>query len=244
LVKHCIILAAGINSRLPLPRPKSLILLSGETLLERHIRLFASKGIKWFTVVAGNNKEILAPHVAEYAKKFEVDVRIIVNPDYKKQNGYSVYHALKALEGSDNTETLLTMGDHYFSESFLDEFLSKQSQITCDLVLAVDIPGDTNAHIDLEDVTKVKATKHLIADIGKEISDYSLYDTGLFKIKKSFYKELEVGFEEDKSSISDGVHTLIKKHQAGVVIIENHFWNDIDTPLDLETTERLTKGQS
>jgi choline kinase len=244
VVSQCIILAAGVNSRLPLALPKSLIELDGETLLGRHIRLFSNRGVTSFFVVVGNNEEVIAPYLATYKEEFEVDINVVVNPDFKKQNGYSVYHALKSISGRESLETYLTMGDHYFSEAFLDDFTGKITEEDKELILAVDFPSVTNQHIDFEDVTKVMLGKQDIINIGKEISEYTHYDTGLFRIRKSFEIDLAGCFRNNKTSISDGVKALIGREQAGAIIVSHHFWNDIDTPLDLEATKRLIGDQS
>ena len=206
--------------------------------------MFSDRGVSSFIVVAGNNEDVLFPYLATYKEEFEVDIQLIVNPDFKKQNGYSVYHALKSMAGGETAETYLTMGDHYFSEEFLDDFTRNIAEEDKELILAVDFPGVSNQHIDLEDVTKVMLNKQNIIDIGKEISEYTHYDTGLFRIRKSFQNDLADCFRNDKTSISDGVKALINRGQAGAIIVSHHFWNDIDTPLDLEATIRLTRDQS
>ena len=89
-VSHCIILAAGRNTRLDKGIPKSLTSLVSETIMERHIRLFSDLGIKEFCVIGGYQYDKLRPFLADLSTKYEVEIEVFRNDDLDKENGYSV----------------------------------------------------------------------------------------------------------------------------------------------------------
>ncbi len=238
----CVILAAGKNVRLDNGIPKSLITVDGQNMLDRHFRLFPQVGVHKFCVVVGARAEMIREHIARVQDSLDIEIEIVMNNNYEKENGYSLLAAKAYLKKSDKENFLFTMADHYYDIAFLKDFMShtKGEKRTL-LELGVDKPDNHNKHIDLDDVTKVNVQEGLIAQIGKEISDYNFYDTGLFYVNKKVLDYLQSSIELGKSSISNMVHQLIAEKQAGVIDVTGNFWNDIDTPEDLETTLQLLK---
>lgn len=230
---NCIILAAGRNTRLDNGIPKSLLAVQGETLMERHIRLFSKIGVKRFCVVTGYRNEMLEDFFNKKDQFSSVD--LIHNPQYDLANGISLMCASEWAEGLPEENFFFTMADHFFTEDFLQD--AKKAMQTLDiLTLIVDRPGKLNEHIDLEDVTKVKVTDNKIVQIGKHLTDYDVYDTGLFLANKRMFGSLKACIDQGGDSISNMVQALASVKKADVFEVSGHFWNDVDTPSDLDTT--------
>ena len=120
-----IILAAGMGSRLgPLTndKPKCMIKLLGQTLIERQIKIFHSYGINDITIVTGYKSKVVDIP----------DVNYVNNPNYETTNmNESLFCALKP----SNSSVLVTYGDIVFEPKIVQQML----EITNDIRLAVRI---------------------------------------------------------------------------------------------------------
>jgi len=120
-----IILAAGIGSRLmPLTndRPKCMVKLLDDTLIERQIKIFHSYDINDITIVTGYKNEVIDMPNVNYVN----------NPNYETTNmNESLFCALKP----SNSSVLVTYGDIVFEPKIVQQML----EITNDIRLAVRI---------------------------------------------------------------------------------------------------------
>lgn len=112
---NAIIMAAGTASRfVPLSqeRPKGLLEVKGEILIERQIRQLKEAGVDDITLVVGYKAELF-----EYLKdKFDVD--IVVNEDFNKYNNTS--SIIRVIDKLDNT--FICCSDNYFHRNvFMEE---------------------------------------------------------------------------------------------------------------------------
>lgn len=109
-VTNAIIMAAGTASRfapLSYERPKALIEVKGEILIERQIKQLRAAGINEIIVVVGYMKE----QFAYLQEKF--GVRIVENNDYlTRNNNASIYAVKDYLKNS-----YICSSDNYFSEN-------------------------------------------------------------------------------------------------------------------------------
>lgn len=107
-VENAIIMAAGTSSRfapLSYERPKGLITVKGEVLIERQIRQLREAGIQQIVVVVGYKKECF-----EYLKE-KFDVILVENPWYNTRNNHaSIRVAEEYLHNS-----YICSSDNYFS---------------------------------------------------------------------------------------------------------------------------------
>lgn len=230
----CIILAAGRNTRLDNGIPKSMLKVGDETLMERHIRLFRHIGVTQFCVITGYRHQMLEAFFASRTEYISSAVQLIHNPEFDRANGVSLNCASDWV-GSSDEPFFFTMADHFFTEAFLKEVIKAVANVKT-LTLVVDRPSEINKHIDLEDVTKVKTSKGLIVEIGKQLKEYDCYDTGLFMARKVMFEHLRTSIANGGDSISNMVQALAGKGLADVYEVNGHFWNDVDTPSDLATT--------
>ncbi|MEO9482416.1 MAG: NTP transferase domain-containing protein [Ekhidna sp.] len=237
---NLVILAAGKNTRLDTGIPKSLVTLNDETLMSRHIRIFKSVGVKKFCIISGYGAEKLQAALPDLKKSHDADITILHNERFDLENGFSVFRAKEWVEEHGMGDFFLTMGDHVFDPHFVDEFVKKSAGLDKTLQLAVDMPGESNKHIDIDDVTKVQVDDDgFIDSIGKEIPTFNRYDTGLFRLKAEVFDVFQRSFDREEYTISESVSKLMASREAKSVLVEGYTWNDVDNPDDLQSTINL-----
>ena len=109
-VDNAVIMAAGTASRfapLSYEKPKALITVKGEVLIERQIRQLREAGIKDVYIVAGYKAEMF------YYLEEKLGVKIIVNPDFLTRNNNASIYAVKDILKN----TYICSADNYFSEN-------------------------------------------------------------------------------------------------------------------------------
>lgn len=112
---NAIIMAAGMSSRfapLSYEKPKGLLEVKGEILIERQIRQLQEAGITDITLVVGYMKEMF------FYLEDMFGVKIAVNEDYFKYNNTSTL--MRVLDDID--DTFVCSSDNYFTENvFLEK---------------------------------------------------------------------------------------------------------------------------
>ncbi len=114
---NAVIMAAGTSSRfapLSYERPKALITVNGEVLIERQIRQLKEAGISDIYVVVGYKAEQF------YYLKDKFGVHIVENPDYNTRNNNASINAVKDILGN----TYICSADNYFSENPFEDRVS------------------------------------------------------------------------------------------------------------------------
>jgi CTP:phosphocholine cytidylyltransferase-like protein/thiamine kinase-like enzyme/biotin operon repressor len=115
-VDNAVIMAAGMSTRfapLSYEKPKALLEVKGEILIEREIRQLKEAGINDITIVVGYMKEKLF----YLADKFNVN--IVVNEDYYRYNNPS--SLILILDKLKNT--YVCSSDDYFSENVFETYV-------------------------------------------------------------------------------------------------------------------------
>ena len=108
--RNAIIMAAGTSSRfvpLSAERPKGLLEVKGEVLIERQIRQLKEAGIADITLVVGYKAEMFAYLCDKYG------VEIVLNEDYARYNNTS--SLIRVIDKLDNT--FVCSSDNYFPEN-------------------------------------------------------------------------------------------------------------------------------
>lgn len=109
-VDNAVILAAGTSSRfapLSYERPKALIEVRGEVLIERQIRQLRERGIQEIILVTGYKAE----QFAYLEEKFGVE--LVENPEYLTRNNNSSIYAVR----DRLRNTYLCSSDNYFARN-------------------------------------------------------------------------------------------------------------------------------
>ena len=107
---NAIIMAAGMSARfapLSFERPKGLLRVKGEVLVERQIRQLQKAGVSDITLIVGYKAEMFS-----YLKE-KMGVEIVMNEDYYRYNNIS--SLMRVVDRIDNT--FICSSDNYFSKN-------------------------------------------------------------------------------------------------------------------------------
>lgn len=115
-VENAIIMAAGTSSRfapLSYEKPKGLLKVKGDILIEREIEQLIDAGIEDITIVVGYMKEKF------FYLKEKYNVQIVVNEDYYRFNNTSTL--MRVLDRIGNT--YICSSDNYFVENVFQDYV-------------------------------------------------------------------------------------------------------------------------
>ena len=220
----CLIIAAGKGSRLvDHGEPKPLVSLGGATLIERVMCTVASAGIRRFCVVTGYLAEQIEQFVPASPLLSGLDVHFVHNLDWEQANGLSVACAAPSL----GSRFVLLMSDHLFDGEILTRLLAEPIADD-EVILAVDSRILDHPTADIDDVTKVRVEGGAIRDIGKTLTEYNAFDTGIFLCTPAIFTALEESFRGGDYSLSGGIRALASRGKAKVFDIGDALWIDVD----------------
>ena len=117
-VENAVIMAAGLSSRfvpISYEKPKGLLTVHGEVLIERQIEMLREAGIEDIIVVVGYKKELFFYLEEKYG------VEIVVNPDYAKRNNNSTLMRVRGKLGN----TYICTSDLYLTSSPFKQYMWK-----------------------------------------------------------------------------------------------------------------------
>ncbi len=229
----CLIIAAGKGSRLqPRGESKPLIPILGIPLIERVIRSALKAGADEFYVVTGYEGERVRDFLKRLAERLAIRITPLANDDWKKENGLSVLKARDVLQ----EPFLLLMADHLFDPELvraLTTHLLPEGEVA--LVVDSDIH---NPLIDMDDVTRVRVESGNICDIGKGMSDFNGFDTGIFLCSSAIFEALEQSRKEDGDTTLSGAIRVLAEDGRAKAISSNRFWIDVDDPAAFHRAEQ------
>jgi CDP-L-myo-inositol myo-inositolphosphotransferase len=229
----CLIIAAGQGSRLQQRGDsKPLIPILGIPLIERVIRSAMEAGADEFYVVIGCQSDLVRNFLERLAKRLAIRITPLVNEDWEKENGLSVLKARDVLQ-----ETfLLLMADHLFDPE-LARALTIHPLLDGEVALVVD-SDIHNPLVDMDDVTRVKVENGKICDIGKGVTDFNGFDTGIFLCSPAIFKALEQSREKDGDTTLSGAIRVLANDGRAQAISSNNFWIDVDDPAAFKRAEK------
>jgi len=132
-VDNAIIMAAGFSSRfapVSFERPKGVLTVRGEVLIERQIRQLHEVGITDITVVVGYRKEEF------FYLEDLLGVKIVVNEEYAKRNNNSTLYKVQ----DSLSNTYVCSSDNYFVINPFEEYVYKAYYAT------IFIEGETDEY--------------------------------------------------------------------------------------------------
>ena len=231
----CLIIAAGRGSRLSSRgNSKPLIPLLGLPLIQRSILTARKGGINDFFVVTGYEGEKVRRDLDRFAQGRNIHITHVINEEWEKGNGISVLKARDFIK----EPFVLLMADHLFNYSILDGL--KREQISDDeIILAVDHNIESNKLVDLDDVTKVLVEDNKITAIGKNISNYNAYDTGIFLCSSALFPAIIKSLSKGDSSLSGGIRILSGLGYVKSFDIQDKYWIDVDDEKAFKKAENL-----
>lgn len=222
---RAIILAAGMGTRLrPLTddKPKSLVEVMGEPMIERQIRFLKEKGIDDIIVLTGYMAEKF-----DYLKE-RYGVKLIHNDKYDVYNNiYTIYLVREYLKDSYVTEA-----DVYMSRNYFDENLNKSSYF---VGIKNDFENEWIMNFDKEDrlynIKVGSGTDYILAG-----ASYWTENDGEV-IKNKLEEVIENGGDFSKMYWDEVVAMCLKDIDVRVKKIDSNDWFEIDSVEDLEAAE-------
>ena len=116
-VDNAVIMAAGMGTHfvpITLEKPKGLLVVKNEVLIERQIEQLQEAGIHEIVIVLGYKKEAFF-----YLESKFSGLKIIINPEFNmKNNAYTLYMARKYLKNS-----YICSADDYFTENPFEDYV-------------------------------------------------------------------------------------------------------------------------
>jgi L-glutamine-phosphate cytidylyltransferase len=245
-----IILAAGEGTRLrpyTLDRPKCLVKVDEQSLLDRQLAVLASEAIHPIFIIGG--------YLAEMLKRPGIELRI--NPRYAETNMvWTLFCAEDDLEG----DFLLSYGDIVYSREILQSLLKSKA----DIAVAIDLEWESywraRNENPLDDAETLKlATDGRILEIGqkpKSLGEIEGQYMGLMKfsvkgtklLKKTFHDAKLAGTLRDKplekAFMTDLLQEMIDQHHRLEAVPVQGGWVEVDTVSDLispVTRDRLSQ---
>jgi len=235
----CLILAAGRGSRLSKRGdPKPLVPLLGLPLLERVILTARASGLNDFYVLTGYHGQKVRLFLDKLSQTRNVRITEVVNDQWQEGNGLSVLMAEKLLREN----FILLMGDHIFDKQILKR-LKAQRVRAGEVILAVDYKKDANPMIDIQDVTKVLAKDGKVMDIGKNITDYNAYDTGIFLCSPGIFTAIRTSIARKDSSLTGGIRLLAGEGKVRAFDVKDGLWIDVDDERAFQKAQRCLLGR-
>ncbi len=229
----CLIIAAGKGIRLRQKGDsKPLIPILGLPLIERVIRTAMEAGADDFFVVTGYQEELIRSFLVSLTDWLGCSITPIFNEDWGKGNGLSVLKAKEYLQ----EPFLLLMADHLFDPSIARELMALTLS---DGEIVLGVNGDTrNSSVNMEDVTRVKTRDGKILDIGKGLTDFDGFDTGIFLCTTGIFNALERSAKKDgDTTLSRAIRILAAEGKAKTFEISGRFWFDVDDPAAFRRAE-------
>lgn len=221
---HCLILAAGLGSRLRQVSPsKPLTPVAGMPLIAHVIDRARRGGASGFTVVTGYEGDRVDAFLAAHAAATGIGVATVRIADCSLPNGHSVLAGAARIAG----EYLLAMADHLIAPAMVRALV--EADMRAGLMLAVDRDLG-NPLVDLDDVTKVATGDGgAIVAIGKTLSSYDAFDTGLFRATPELATAIRAAIADGAAgSLSDGVQRLATAGRAATLDVTGAAWIDVD----------------
>jgi len=244
-----IILAAGMGSRfrsLTNNKPKCMLKLSNQTLIERQIKIFHSCNINDITIVTGYRSELIDISNVNYVK----------NENYETTNmNESLFCALEP----SNSPVLVTYGDIVFEQKIIQQMLEIRDGIRLAVNLNWRKYYQNRTTHPLSEAENVLVENGRILQIKKNISEslqnqqigeflgIMMLSSDHVKIlleRYSYLKKNHIGTFHNSSSLSNAYITDMLQEIINCGINVNPVftegrWFEIDTQEDFKNAEKL-----
>ena len=214
-----IILAAGKGTRLyptTLKKPKGLLEIGNETILDRLVRQFRGSGINDILIVVGYQKEVIINHFGD-------SVRYAYYDDFSSTNNL---HTLWSIRDELNEDVIISFADLVIQNSILNNLI----KLPHDLTMAIDTSKI------LESTMRVSITDNLIKNITTtSISEANGNFIGIAKINKNGCKLLINQMSSMINGSLQDYYTIAIDNLArsgtevNYLDVKNFIWREVDT---------------
>jgi choline kinase len=232
-----IVLAAGIGSRLrPLTsfKPKPLVVVGGQTIIDRQIASLLINGIMKITVVVGYRASIIMKHLSKKFPYPKCEINYVFNPLYAKTNTvYSLWLTSSIL--SDDS-TLVINGDLILTSESIARMLSCEESCL-----------GLSKHICGKEEVKVRLQDEKIVSIGKGLDPFEVDGeyVGVAKfsqeVGRDYREALDVAVRNGNIGIyyDDVLQSLLSKHSIKTVNLTDYNVMEIDSLQDFENANAV-----
>lgn len=222
-----IILAAGLSSRLGAAfgfRPKILLTVNGETLLDRHLRILNDHGFEEIILVTGFNHEYIENHLKKINSK---NIELVFNPFFRD------FGSLYSLSQSANfwqEDNLVIDGDLCYDPMAI-KILSESSQN------AIIVTPHSGSGDESMPIFKNGVLSNFQKDSRLSLPEYigiSKFSGFLLKDMIKIRPNSKVPYEE---ALAEAVRD--KGHHLSFVYVPGLKWKDVDTESDLKIMKKI-----
>ncbi len=228
-----IILAAGVGKRFGpelAERPKSMLEVGGETLIERLVRQLRASGVERVVVVVGHGRSFLE-RVLEGAD----GVVLLENPDYRRGAILSLWTARRFLEGP-----VLVMDADVFVPDALMRRLVESPQPSCFLLDGRVPPSGEEQMLMVRD-GRVRDIARLPRGefdlLGESVGFLKLAGTATPLLRDLLAQRIERG--EIDLEHEDVYPDLLAQVEVGFERVDDLDWTEVDFPADLERARAI-----
>ena len=214
-----IILAAGKGSRLypiTLTKPKGLLEVGDETILDRLIRQLKIAGIQDILIVVGYQKEVLIDH-------FGSNVRYSFYNDFSKTNNL---HTLWSVREELDENVVITFSDLVVDQKIIDDLVHSNSEITMAIDTSQVLSGTMRVSVEQDKIKNITTTTVDEAD-GNFIGISKLNHKGCSDVKEEMSKIIDAHFSDYYTIAIDNLAR--KGAGVGFIDVKEHVWREIDT---------------
>jgi len=246
LVKDCnnqvIILAAGVGSRLrPLTqdKPKPLIGVGGEPIIERQINSFLSNGIRRFTVVVGYKALNIIKYLSKRFPYPECEIQYVYNRFFDKTN--TIYSLWLTSSSFSNYTTFVANGDLILTPKSISQLLSCKSSCL-----------GLSEHPCGKEEVKLQIRNNLVINIGKALDPLNVQGeyVGVAKFYKRFgaayHQALDKTIKTGKVTLyyDDVIQSLLSEYSIETVNLTKSGIMEIDSLEDLEAANKAFNSKT
>lgn len=241
---RALILAAGRGLRLnggarPDGAPKCLLRFGGQTLLERHVALLRSCGVRDICVVIGYQAQRVREHLERLGA---VGVSTVFNPDFASGSVISLWRADAVMRSG--RDTLLMDGDVLYDRRMLEHLIASP-HADCLLMDSEFEKGEEPVKVCLRDGRIVEFRKRLPPDLSYDRCGESV---GFFRLGAATCAALAAravdyagggrGAEPHEEALRD-LMLDPRRPAFGVEDVTGLPWVEIDFPEDVRAAEDL-----
>ena len=210
-VDNAVIMAAGMSTRfvpISLEKPKGLLVVKDEVLIERQIEQLQEAGIHDIVIVLGYKKEAFF-----YLEDKYKGIKIIINPEFNlKNNPHTLYLAQEYLKN-----TYICSSDDYFVENPFEEYVYQS------YYASVHVDEKTDEWYMIPDAKGNISKVEKFGTVGYIMLGHAYWNAEFSKaMVKILNDDVEVGrYDQDlwEQIVEDNVKTLppmeIKEYPAG-----------------------------
>lgn len=242
-VKNAVIMAAGMSSRfvpISYEKPKGLLEVRGEILIERQIHQLQEAGIKDIYIVVGYMMEQFFYLEEKYG------VTIIVNSSYATRNNHGSLYAARHFLGN----TYICSSDNYFTENVFEKYVydSYYASVYFD-------HESTEAYVNIDEKGKIVNTFHGGKNHWAIIGHAYLSEQFCLEYVKHLEEVYDIPetknmyWEQIFYPYLDHMNMYVKKYSDGIIYefdslaelkdFDNQFVNNLDSSIMVNICEIL-----